>query len=470
MVFVEFAVLVGVLALGWNPATIILLYQVAMTTTILLAVLEILFAQAVPPRVDFDLPFSELGRKRGRLQLHERIPPIYPRNVPFAAAVLLFWAVGLLCYLGVLIWGLNVALVGAVSPLVALAALGFVGARLVEFWGDYVKLGKYESVGPHTVKPARQLLVLLLLAVTSVATDPDGGATAALVVIVLLSIGADVLGAVLTGASKLLPNPLSWLAAKLDQFSHVQTREPSPVTPPAAMVPDTEPTARVQVDQRAVLLGVAAVTVLVTTLNRFTVGYLCLLGLAALAGVQPGTLALLAVPLGLYVLTKFASLYFCHGTLEYQRRGEYVVAYDRVLGEPQWATAVGTSREVDLKNRVIDRLLGTRTLEFDDVDAPGAINADDSRGDWQVQLGPVSDLDHTVETLDIPVSDTELPESNHTMLAVGLGLAAFFFVIPLAMLLSPEVSTAMTVGVTVLILPMFALPVGALIWASLSRI
>lgn len=471
VVLAELAVLGGVIAFGWEPAAIVALYLVAMTTTVLLAVSKILTAQETPSRVDIELPFSELRQKRGGVQVHERIPPVYPRNVPFAAVVLFLWTGGLLCYLAALVWGLGVDLTDALSPVVVLAAVLFVAARVVEFWTEYVRPGEYTGIGPQSVKPARQVVILLLLAVLSASAEPDGGSTAALSLIVLLSIFSDVFAHVTAGLWGLVAPRTEWLTTKLGALTDHPDDEPQePVAPPAATVPDTDPTARVSPDTRAALLGVGLLAVLFIALNRFSVGYVCLLGLAALVGVGPVGLGLLALPFLLYALAKVGSLYFVHGAVEYQRRGEYIVAYDRLLSEPQWATAVRTSREVELKNRVIDRLLGTRTLELSHVDAPGDVNARQTRGNPSVQLGPVGDLDDVVDALDIPVYDTDLPERNHTLLAVGLALAGFFLVIPLAMLLSPEVSTAMTVAVMVLVLPWFLLPVGALVWASLSRI
>lgn len=82
--------LVGVLRLGWDPATLVLIYGLEVSLSLLLAGGKALFAQRPPP-TDRDgvvsVSEASLTAKRGRVRVHDALPPIYPRNVPFALSV-----------------------------------------------------------------------------------------------------------------------------------------------------------------------------------------------------------------------------------------------------------------------------------------------------------------------------------------------------------------------------------------------
>ena len=81
----------GVLWLGWDPATLVVIYALEMLFTFPLAGLKAVFA-ARPPRTDHaDASMvnvsSELTEMRGSVTLVSWLPPIYPRNLPFATAI-----------------------------------------------------------------------------------------------------------------------------------------------------------------------------------------------------------------------------------------------------------------------------------------------------------------------------------------------------------------------------------------------
>ncbi|WP_211603278.1 hypothetical protein [Halogranum gelatinilyticum] len=137
------------------------------------------------------------------------------------------------------------------------------------------------------------------------------------------------------------------------------------------------------------------------------------------------------------------------------------MAYDRLLDEPQWATPVRRLHDVDVENRVADRLLGTGTLTLSDVE---------SGGRSAVQLGPVTDLDRAVDRLDLPVVDTSRPETDRRVVAVAAVLSGCFLAVPLGLYALPSVSQGQALGVTLLLGPFFLLLVGILVASGLSRI
>jgi hypothetical protein len=84
--------LVGVVWFGWEPETLVAVYALELLVMILLAGMKALFA-GTPPAADrenglFDASESNLTEKRGSITVHDRLPAIFPRNVPFAVAVI----------------------------------------------------------------------------------------------------------------------------------------------------------------------------------------------------------------------------------------------------------------------------------------------------------------------------------------------------------------------------------------------
>ncbi|RCU48559.1 hypothetical protein DU504_01020 [Haloplanus salinus] len=164
-----------------------------------------------------------------------------------------------------------------------------------------------------------------------------------------------------------------------------------------------------------------------------------------------------------FVLTvvgaRVGSYYLRYGTIEYRRYEEQLVAYDTTLGAVQW-TAPVESATFSIRNAIPDRLLGTGTLELSGADP----------GNRTVQLGPVADLDATIETLDIPVTDPVRPERDSAVIASAAVLALFFLAVPVGLAFSARVSTPQLIGLAIGIGPIFLLPVVLMIWAALRRI
>jgi hypothetical protein len=168
----------------------------------------------------------------------------------------------------------------------------------------------------------------------------------------------------------------------------------------------------------------------------------------------------LAVLLGIFII-RAGSYYLRYGTIEYQRRGEMLVAYDTVLDAPQWLVPIHSRARFEIKNAIPDRLFGTGTLQISNVETAPTNT---------VQFGPVADLDHATETLDLPVRHEERPEQDPAVVGAALVLALVFLSVPLLLLGSPQVSGAEMAAVMVLIVPFLVILLSVLVYAMLARI
>jgi hypothetical protein len=158
---------VGVLGFGWDPATLVAIYAAELLFTFPLAGVKALFAARSPRRHREDdgviTVTSDLAEKRGSVQPVGWLPPIYPRNLPFAAAV-----VGAAAWVAILIGVVLSDLFAFGAVLARPEVVGSVAAlavgQLVETWRDYLG-GAHESASPYAVieTPARQAFFLAFL-------------------------------------------------------------------------------------------------------------------------------------------------------------------------------------------------------------------------------------------------------------------------------------------------------------------
>ncbi|TKX68678.1 hypothetical protein EXE45_11060 [Halorubrum sp. SP9] len=168
----------------------------------------------------------------------------------------------------------------------------------------------------------------------------------------------------------------------------------------------------------------------------------------------------LAVVLCVFAV-RIGSYYLRYGTIEYQRRGDTLIAYDTVLEAPQWTVPVHSRAQFEIKNAIPDRLFDTGTLRISDVKATPTNT---------VQFGPVADLDSAIETLGLPVRHDGRPDQDPAVVGAALMLALFFAGVPLLLLGSSQVSGAEAAGGLVLIAPFFLMLIGVLLYAMLARI
>ena len=413
--------LLGVVALEWNPATLVVVYGLEVLLSLVVAAGQALFAQRSPPEnPDGVLTISEahLSDKRGSVRPIERLPPIYPRNVPFALGVSTLVAMYML-FFGALLTAIVDAPAELARPDVPLSVVALVGGHLAETKREYFDERGYERVSPYAVieTPARQLFVVLIAIV------PLGlalGSTAALALVVgaklLVEWSSHRASRDESDGNRFVDRFVGWFAGPTDAAAREEPVD-APSSPPAV---------RVRPDRTAVVLegaflgcwrlagylpfaGIVWFVALLTVVAWLDSPLVFWVGVA-------GFLAALAA----LAAIQFVRYYLAVGTLEYQRRDDHLVAYDRLVEEPQWAVPIDHLRNVAVVNdRFVDRLLGTRTIRV----ATGWGARERER-----RLGPVADPDRLVEGFDLPLSTTDLEPLDRRLagaavvLAVGIAL------------------------------------------------
>lgn len=440
--------LVGVLAWDWKLSTLLVAYWVEACSTVLLAAAKALFAERGSPGVSTRIePLHELREKRGGWQFRTDWPPIYPRNVPFALSILGIWVVTV-APLSVLYW-LSADLRFVFSLSLALGIGALVVAQASDFVFEYIGEAAYAEVSAQEIIRTPAQLSLVVVAIGFLGS---AGARASGLLVLTLVVVAKTAASVYRYYVEHVGTPILRLGERL--LDDRATSEP----PPELALPDAEVSARVTVDARSVLLGSTG-AILFGFANRVGLLALAFLGFAVVGG-EPGWLAAALLAVLAIVAARVLSYYLRYGTVEYQRRGDELVAYDTALEAPQWIASIGPRTDFSVRNAIADRLLGTGTLTISDVDSV----------DRNVRLGPVRDIDRAVERLDLPVGDTDRPDRDPAVIAAASVLALSFLAVPALLFRSPEVSDSLAWGVSLVFSPFFMLPVGLLVWAALSRL
>lgn len=440
--------LVGVVTLGWSLWSLLVVYWVEAFSTVIIAAVKTLFAKRGSPGISGQIePLHELREKRGGWKIRKTWPPIYPRNIPFALSVLGVWSVTVLP-LSILYWlAADPPTVLSLDLVLGLGAL--VVAQIVEFVTEYIGTEEYTEVSAQEImRTPAQLTVMLL----SLGVFAAGGRTGGLVILSGVVL-AKTVASLYRFYVEHVGTPIIGLGDRLvddEDFS-----EP----PPELELPDDDVQARVSVSATSVLLG-SIWSIAFGFANRLGLGVLALSGFAVISR-EPLWIAVGLFVISLIVAARVLSYFFRYGTIEYQRRDDTLVAYDTLLEAPQWVVTVDPFTEFSVKNQIADRLLGTGTLTISGVESV-------ERG--EVQVGPVADIDRVVETLELPVEETERPERDPAVIGAACALMLCFVAVPVGLFFSSRVSDAMASALTVLFGPFLLLPVGVLLWAALSRI
>ncbi|ELY55535.1 DUF6498-containing protein [Natronolimnohabitans innermongolicus] len=453
--------LFGVLWLGWEPVTLVVIYGAELALSIPIAAGKALFAQRPPPSDREGIVTaseSKLTEKRGRFRVHDALPPIYPRNVPFAASVVVaavmyavFFGIGVVAAFQPDASAVNLAVLSSVAAL----AVG----QLAEARRQYFGNREYERVSPYAVveTPIRQLTVVAFaLAFLGVVL----GSTGALVLVVgaklLVEWSSARAAREEADGARLADRFAGWLAGPSGA-----TETPDPVRVPEA--PEPSPDERFRPNRNAVLLEGALHSLWGLLFFVPFFGAIWLLVIVAVTAVADSvavfwlgvvaTVVLLLVALAVQVATHYLE----HGTLEFQRRGDHLVATDRLLGEPQWAESVYRLRNVDFEpDRSVDRLLGTRTVTV----TTGIRSTETER-----RLGPIDDPDRLIDVFELPLGRRDLEPVNRPLAVAALGLGAAAVLGIAAVLAYPE--SSMNARVNALFYAPFVLviPVGLWKWA-----
>ncbi|MDQ2054681.1 DUF6498-containing protein [Halobellus sp. H-GB7] len=440
--------LVGVVAWGWDLTALLVAYWTEAFSTVVLAAVKALFAERGSPGIPGQIePLHGLREKRGGWQFRPTWPPLYPRNLPFALSILGFWLVTVVP-LSVLYWfSADLTLVLTLDLALGIGAL--VIAQGSDFVFEYIGNGEYADVSAQEIvrTPAQLSLVVVSVGLLAAAESRASG-----LLILALVVAAKTTVSMYQFYVEHVGTPILRLRERL--FDDGTDSEP----PPELDLPNADVSGRVTADARAVLLGSVG-AIAFGFVNR--VGFLTLVFLV-LAIVAGDFLWLAVALLAVLVLAsaRVLSYFLRYGTVEYQRRGDDLVAYDTALEAPQWIASVDSGADFAVRNAIADRLLGTGTLTIADVESV----------DRDVRLGPVSDIDRAVARLDLPVQQTERPERDPAVIAAASVLLLFFLAVPAGLFLTPDVSDALAWGLSLVFAPFFLLPVGALAWAALSRV
>jgi len=394
---------------GWDPETLVVIYTLELLFTFPLAGVKALFAQR-PPQTDPDEDTSvisvsnELIEKRGSIHIVSWLPPIYPRNLPFATAVI-GAATWFVIMIGVVLGDIVAVADILARPDVLIGAFGLIIGQSVETWREY-RRGSYETASPYTVieTPARQTFFLaFVLFVTPGITVVGVEVVLAIIVLAKLLVEWSAYRASHDNGGRLT----KWLSGPKQSDTDRET----------VRVPDGDPEARLPTDTRAVLYtGVFHIVGRLAPFYAMLFIFVWFLLLILFGGEEPS--ATVAIGSGVVVLAAFLGLvaakigmfYFRHGPVEYRRYGDRLVAYDTLLSEPQWSSSIDVLRNVEIvPNRLPDRLLGTRTI---------AVTTGWGDDDSDRYLGPVADPDTLVETFELPVRTTELEPLDRRPAAV----------------------------------------------------
>ena len=441
--------LLGVFIGGWNVWTLLLLYWIEAFITVLLGALKSLFAtQGSPDVVGQREPLHELRHKRGGWCPFSALPPIYPRNVPFALSILGVWGSTILP-ITALLWA-TIETPIALSWEVGASVGALLIAQATEFSVDYLGAAKYDDVSAREIlqRPTQLTMAVLGLGLIGLTASQQTGVAV---------LGGFVVVKTALSVSWESTGPIArTLQTAFDRLSHdreLSRPQPEPDLPGEAVQ------SRVTVDPKAVLLGSTS-TILLTAVNRGV----ALLLIGVVAAFVTGHLVWGSVGLGVLscvFVVRVGSYYLRYGTIEYQRRGDTLVAYDTVLDAPQWSVPIYSRAQFEIENAIPDRLFDTGTLRISNVEATPTDT---------VQFGPVADLDQAIETLGLPVKHEGRPDQDPAVVGAALVLALFFLGVPVLLLGSSEVSGAEAAVILVLLAPFFLILIGVLLYAMLARI
>ncbi len=131
------------------------------------------------------------------------------------------------------------------------------------------------------------------------------------------------------------------------------------------------------------------------------------------------------------VAIQFVRYDLVYGTLEYQRRGDSLVAYDWLVDEPQWTAPVEDLRDAAVvTDRFADRVLGTRTIR---------VTTGWGTQEQERRLGPVSEPERLVDMTAVPISTTDLEPINRPLAAGAVVLAVGIVLTVPAVIVAPSV-------------------------------
>ncbi|ADQ69175.1 hypothetical protein [Halogeometricum borinquense] len=258
--------------------------------------------------------------KRGHLHLSDRLPPLYPRNIPFVIDQwIIFWV---LSPVVMLTWqGLEPLAGGfALSAVPTVCLLAAKHYLIVDTWQS---MGMYEDSGAQTIRRSRELLYTAFIAcfavlVVSNADPTTVSVTAATMVVFMPKLPFDFREAGI-GPWPLTFNPGS-----------DNTEQPLPT-------PDSEPRSMFGNDKR-VVRNWAIHDGLVYAFGRgfeFALFFFLLLVWGLTPALYGIAVVLVVSPL-VFAPVTLITIWLGRANVEYRLHDDALVAYDTYLDEPQW--------------------------------------------------------------------------------------------------------------------------------------
>ena len=442
----------GVLWFGWEPSVLVVIYGLELLFTFPLAGVKALFAQQ-PSRSDTDDGSSvvsvshQLTETRGSVRVVSWLPPIYPRNLPFAAALVN----GSLWFL--IMFGVVLSSVGPVGdvltrPEVLVSVFALVIAQSVETWREYLRDG-YKTASAYSVieTPARQAFFLTFVLVVTPGIGAVGieGILGVIVVVKLLTEWSTH-----RATNSDTGGLTDWLAGP----------DPTAVDRDPVDIPDTDPEARIATDGRAALytgvfdvFGRLAPFVVMPFIFGWFIAML-MLGDGTPAVVGLAVSAIIVMSFIGYLAARVLMVYLQYGFVEYRRYGDQLVAYDTLLNEPQWSTPISTLRNVQIvPDRLADRLVGTRTV---------VLTTGWSDHERRRYLGPTAAVDELIEAFELPVRKIDLEPLDRRPAAVIIAALSGFVTLVVLLGVGPWVTLSELLS-SGLVYGIFGLPVGGLV-------
>jgi hypothetical protein len=357
-VFSNLVLLVGLSVFDWDPRLLLVLYWFEAGVVVLREALQGLFAE-LPPSEEYrplraPLPLSSLTEVRGGFRPTRWLPPVYPRNIPYALAGLIpwaaFWPLGGLVLSGLVVSWFAPSLPPASAAVAALAVL----LRQSFETADWLRTGEYEAVAATGGVSRTYLSLLFVLAF--VAPFVVGLATAT-------GFPRVALGFVLV-ASKVTYDALELRTPGFVQstvFDAETVGDESTVEEP-----DGEPTSEFRTDRRAVVVVAVCVGALFSVFS-VTIFLVMLSGLAGMlvggalwgtphgpvVGAIAGVTTMVAVRAGVQVVAGW----ILGAYTVYQVYPDAVVEYNELTGEPQWVVLRGDISEFTVADGRLRSLL-----------------------------------------------------------------------------------------------------------------
>lgn len=347
----NFAIVAGTVVFGWSQFTIALLFVADSLLVVARLLLERLFAgrprgDATPPSLPYpvlDILFEDVLDKRGAIRVSDRLPRLYPRNLPFVLGqwIVVFW----LAVLASVTWlalapldgGLDISLVLVLPLFVAKHAL------IIDTWAA---IGIYERASARTVRRSRELLFTVFIT--------------CFVVFSLSAQSEDLLQVTVATMVLLVPKLLfdcrdAGIGPSLLVFDPSDDTTIEPVAAPAG-----KPRHVFRNDERVVSSWAIYLGLFYTVFPGLF--FIVLPGLVGLTvslktsflGIAAGAIGTLLVA----VATSLLVLWLGQANVEYRVYDDVLVAYDQYLDAPQWSVPFEDIRAISIG----ENALGWRIL------------------------------------------------------------------------------------------------------------